>query len=452
MRGGKRVSRVEKNRSYLEEELDTTITYHEEKIDFIFQRAKVKLSDELEIQMLKTMNPELQQEFKLTDDQLIITYHPPKTYSSFNDIYQKSNRAKWQFAYNIIQRIRDHSLQRLKLIISPDNILFDLGLVPHFLHYGVSESLPPYEENKERLWKETKAIIAVIADNKYDFYTYLAHYETLDLSEVSKKIMCAESYEEILSIIDENIKKDEAYEKTVIHIPEKKWKVRRYMLWLFVFLLIPSIAYSAFALFFKIPEINAYVESNRHFLQEEYSSVVDTLRKYNHEKMPRVVQYQLATAYVVNESLKEEQRQNVRNTITLQSDRKYFLYWIDMGRGNYQEAIDTARLLEDRDLIIYGLLNLREGVKTDQSLSGSEREEELAEIEREIDEYQKEMEEERREAEEEEQRETEENEGQEGLENENSSDENEEENGESPDSETKEQTEEKETKENKDDK
>src|SRR5699024_4922774 len=138
--------------------------------------------------------------------------------------------------------------------------------------------------------------------------------------------------------------------------------------WLFVFLLIPSIAYSAFALFFKIPEINAYVESNRHFLQEEYSSVVDTLRKYNHEKMPNVIRDQVVTAYVVNESLKEEQRQNVRNTITLQSDRKYFLYWIDMGRGNYQEAIDTARLLEDRDLIIYGLLNLREGVKDRKSV------------------------------------------------------------------------------------
>src|SRR5699024_2567788 len=109
MRGGKRVSRVEKNRRYLEEELDTTITYHEEKIDFIFQRAKVKLSDKLEIQMLKKMNPELQQEFKLTDDQHIITYQPPTAYSSFNYIYQKSNLAKWQCAYNIIQRIRDHS-------------------------------------------------------------------------------------------------------------------------------------------------------------------------------------------------------------------------------------------------------------------------------------------------------------------------------------------------------
>src|SRR5699024_6899327 len=138
MRGGKRVSRVEKNRSYLEEELDTTITYHEEKRDFIFQRAKVKLSDELEIQMLKTMNPELQQERNSAEDPLIITNQPPTTDSSFNDIYQKSNPAKWQFAYNIIQRIRDHSLQRLKLIRSPDNISFDLGLVPHFLHDGVS--------------------------------------------------------------------------------------------------------------------------------------------------------------------------------------------------------------------------------------------------------------------------------------------------------------------------
>ena len=144
----------------------------------------------------------------------------------------------------------------------------------------------------------------------------------------------------------------------------------------------------------------SYVESNRYFLEEEYSSVVDTLSKYNHDKMPKVVQYELATSYVVNESLTEEQRQNIQNTITLQSDRKYLLYWIDIGRGNYQDAIDHARLLEDRDLIVYGLLKLREDVKADQALSGAEREEELNKIEQEIDEYENEMEEEQREAEE----------------------------------------------------
>ncbi|MBU5465956.1 type VII secretion protein EssB [Virgibacillus sp. MSJ-26] len=392
----------EKSRSYLENKLDTKITYDSDKIEFVFQRAKVKLSDELEIHLLKTINPEFNKEFTLTEDQVIITYHPPKSYARFENIYKNSIRAKWQFAYNVIRAIRSHSIERAKLIVSPENILFDQGLVPHFLHYGISESIPPYEDNEERLWKETKAIIAVIADNKHDFATYLAHYETMDLPDVAKAIMHSESYEEIIDIIKENIQKDDAYEKTVIHIPESKWKVRRYMIWILTVLLIPAMTYSVFALFFKIPESDAYVESNRHFLQDEYSSVVDTLSKFNHEKMPRVVQYELASSYIVSESLSEEQRENIQNTITLQADRKYFLYWIDIGRGNYQEAVDTARLLEDRDLIIYGLLKLREDVKTDQSLSGSEREDELKEIQREIDEYQQEMEEEKKEAEEEE--------------------------------------------------
>src|SRR5699024_10290165 len=137
------------------------------------------------------------------------------------------------------------------------------------------------------------------------------------------------------------------------------------------------------------------------FYQEEYSSVIDTLHKSNHEKMPRIVQYELASSYIVNESLTEEQRKNIQGNITLQSDKRYFLYWIDIGRGNYQEAIDTARVLEDRDLIVFSLLKQREYVKTDPSLSGKEREDELKQIQQEIDEYMYEMEEAEKKAEEE---------------------------------------------------
>lgn len=398
----------EEKRTYLEEELDATITYAEDQIEFVFHRAKVKLSDELEIQMLKTLNPEFNKAFKLTEDQLLITYTKPKSYQYFEAIHQKNIREKWQFAYNIIQQVQSHSLERLKLIISPDNILIDQGLVPHFLHYGVSESIPPYEVNEERLWNETKAMIAVIADHKYDFSTYLGQYETLDLSKVTERIMYADTYDEIIDIIEENIHQDEAYEKTVIHIPQKKWKFRRYLTWILIIFLIPSIVYTAFALFFKIPEINAYVESHRYYLEDEYSSVIDTLRKYDHEKMPRVVQYQLANSYVVNESLKENQRENVLNMLTLQTDRKYLLYWIDIGRGDYQEAVDRARVLEERDLIVFALLKQREDVKSDQDLSGEEREEQLKDIESDIDEYQQEMEEEKQELEEAEEQENEE--------------------------------------------
>lgn len=392
----------EAERSYLEKKLDASITYEADKIEFVFQRAKVKMSDELEIELIRTMNPELQKEITLTEDQVVITYHPPKSYQRFEKIFENSIRSRWQFAYNVLQTIRNHALQRMKLTISPGNILYDQGLVPHFLHYGVSESIPPYEEDEEQLWLETKALIAVIADNKNDFATYLSHYKTKEIPAIPQAIMQATSYEEIIDIIEENIAKNDTYEQTVIHIPEKKWKRRRFIIWALTILLVPSIAYGAFALFFKIPESNAYVESNRHYLEEEYSDVIDALDKFNHEKMPRVIQFELAASYIAHESLTEEQRKNIQNTITLQADRKYFLYWIDIGRGNNQEAVDTARRIEDRDLIVYGLLKQREEVKADQSLDGSERQQELKSIQQEIDEYESEMEEEQKEAEEEE--------------------------------------------------
>lgn len=391
----------EEQRSYLEKKLDAKITYESDKIEFVFQRAKVKMTDELEIELIKTAHPDLHKDISLTEDQVIVTYHLPKSYAQFKDIYQHNIQSRWQFAYNVLQLIRSHSLPRMKLVVSPSNIVYDQGLVPRFLHYGVSESLPPYEQDEELLWLETKAIIAVIADEKHDFSTYLSHYTTKEMPAIPKSIMQAESYEEIIDIIEENMKKNDAYEQTVIHIPTKKWKLRRYIIWVLTILLIPSIAYSVFALFFKIPESNAYVESNLHYQKEEYSAVIDSLDAFNHEKMPRIVQFELASSYIVHESLTEEQRQNIEKNMTLQADRKYYLYWIDIGRGNYQEAVDTARRLEERDLIVFGLLKQREDVKADKGLDSSERQDELKKIQQEIDEYQNEMEEEQREAEEE---------------------------------------------------
>ena len=382
------------NENYLEKYIDATITYEKEKIEIMFHRAKVKLHDEREIHLLRSVNPEFNKIFLLTDDQLTINIFQPDTYQLFDEIHNKSTQSRWQFAYNLIRHVNQHSIPRLHLVVCPENILFDQGLMPHFLHYGIKESIPPYEDDKERLWNETKAIIAAIADKKYTFHSYLSHYETIELSPVTKQIMDADSYETLLAIVDENLKKDDAYEKTVVHIPQKRWKFNRYTALTLAILIIPAFLFTVYAFFFEIPEKEAYVESNRYFLQNQYSSVVDTLEGYKHENMPYSVQYQLASAYLVNESLTDEQRANVQNTITLQSDGRYFLYWINIGRGNELEAIDIARLLEDRDLIVYGLLKQREAVKVDVSLSGEEREEQLGAIQQEVDEYLQEIEEE----------------------------------------------------------
>ncbi len=52
-----------------------------------------------------------------------------------------------------------------------------------------------------------------------------------------------------------------------------------------------------------------------------------------------------------------------------------------MGRGSAEEALDIARSLEDRSLIVYGLINYKEKVKGDAELKSEEKQQKLKQIE-----------------------------------------------------------------------
>ncbi|MFP3822465.1 type VII secretion protein EssB/YukC, partial [Bacillus sp. SIMBA_008] len=75
-----------------------------------------------------------------------------------------------------------------------------------------------------------------------------------------------------------------------------------------------------YVLFFVQPKQEAITESNRYFLNQQYSKVIDTLAKYDAESLPESVQYELASSYVAVENLREEQRKNIGHLVTLQSD------------------------------------------------------------------------------------------------------------------------------------
>ena len=115
--------------------------------------------------------------------------------------------------------------------------------------------------------------------------------------------------------------------------------------------------------------------------------MVTTLNGYEAQEMPRVVQYKLATSYITNESLNEDQKDALQNRITLQSDPQYYQYWIHIGRGEAQEALDIARSLEDSEIILYALLKYKEQIRAQDDLSGEEKQNQLEEVQDEIDEY-----------------------------------------------------------------
>ncbi|WMT19715.1 type VII secretion protein EssB [Parageobacillus toebii] len=396
---------MEEKKTYLEAQIDAVMT-KDKHYAIVFQRAKLRMQHPLELQIIKEIDPYLSRDIDVSEDEVKIAITPPASFFPFSAVRKKSLLSRLRAAYQLVIKVKNHSLRRFILIVCPENLVFDHGLEPFFLHVGIKESLPPYEPDEARLLQEVKATVLALTDGQHRFEEYMKFYETLKCSDIAKGILQAEHLEAILSVLERWMDEEEAKERASVYIPKRKWNVQRYIFFSTIGLLIPAMIYTFYSFIFWKPKQEAYVQSAELFLQNKYSDVITTLENYPPEKMPYVVQYELASSYVMTESLNEEQRRVVLNNITLKTDPQYLLYWIYIGRGRSEDALELARAMEDRELIVYGLLKYREEIKADEELSGEEKKQKLEEIDREIKEYEKEREEQEKQLKEEQQEET----------------------------------------------
>ncbi|MGD6964220.1 type VII secretion protein EssB [Fictibacillus phosphorivorans] len=383
---------TEKNKTYLEQILESQISRDVDSITFAFQKEKIKLDDVIEVELLKELDTDIQRSIIVDENELKITILPHSNYRYFPELTNQNDRSKWIFAFQLTKRVKEHTLNRLHLVVCPENIVFDQSLSPAFLHYGVKESIPPYEAEHERVWKELKATIVFLVDGKHSFHDYLKLHETIELSTTAKEVLEVDDLNGLLLFIQKKLNDIDEKDKLMLNIPQKKWKITQYASLGLLICFIPAIIYTIYSLFFLQPRQEAFVSSNEHFLGKEYSEVVEVMSDYDVEDMPNVVQYQLASSYIINESLTEEQKENIQNTVSLQSEPLYFQYWIHIGRGNAKEALDIARSLEDKDLIMFALIKYREELKSDDKLSSEEKQQKIKEVQAEIDEYLEEQE------------------------------------------------------------
>ena len=384
---------TENKQTYFEKQLEAKLDMSPEHLTITFQKEKIKFQDELEVVLLKNANPFIQKEITFTEDELILTFHLEEYHMTFAQLLQHEEKSRWMFAAHLVKAVIAHSSNRLHLLVCPENIVIDESMTPTFLHYGVKESVPPYEKNSERTLHETKALIAAAIEPKYSFTEYYQFAESIERTPIVEKILKAADEEELMDIIQKRMKKLVAEEKNFTKMPITKRNWLRYSLGALVLLVIPLSIYIAYSLLILQPRQESYIYAQEHFLQKKYSEVINTLSNYEVEDMPKVIQYELSISYIVNETLTEEQKDNVLNSITLQTDPRYYQYWIFIGRGQAEEALTISRHLEDLDLIMLALLHYEEEIKQDGDLKEEERQRLLSEVETEKQDYERQIEE-----------------------------------------------------------
>ncbi|MFS0576293.1 type VII secretion protein EssB [Sporosarcina sp. 179-K 3D1 HS] len=392
--------------SYFESIVDTEFLREDNQIIMAFQRERIGLKNQAVVEFLREVDSDIPKVIRTTEDELIITATIPPTFRTFDTLRKEDMKTRWIFAHQLIEKAEGHPHDRLTLVVCPDNIVYNTGMKPFFIHYGVMDGLPPSEKDPDRVWLETKASVASAIDGSKTFDEYIKYADALNLSETESAILSATNPHELKTYCKEQIESLEQQEKLYVQIPKKKWKTWKITAFALGVLLTPALIFLFHYFIYEKPTNEAYLSSHQQFLSHRYSEVVTILEPQSVKKMPYVVLYEAAYSYVTNERLDEEQKRNVLSNITLQTDADYLKYWIHIGRADAEQAVDLARSMEDGELIVYGLLKRREEILAEKELTGEEKQRLLEEIDREVEEYEKLME---QEAESQQQLETEQN-------------------------------------------
>ncbi|RWR13934.1 type VII secretion protein EssB [Siminovitchia fortis] len=384
----------ERKRLYLEERLGMRLGKDENGYYTItFQNEEIQLNDTLEARVLDGCDPLTTREIEQNEDDFVIKVRPVVPLRPFGTLKNKEESVKLFVAHALIQKVIQHDNDRLHLIVSPENVLVSDGLEVTFIHYGVKDSIPPYEKTPDRLFLELRTTLLVLLDGNYRFNEYMNHHDTLKLSQRATALSQQTTLEGLRELVCDWIREQEQQEKQLHKVPKKRWTLQKWIGIGLISALVPAIVYIVYVLVFLQPRQEAFTASHAAFLNENYSEIIDTLEPYSPSSMPRVVKYELAQSYVAVEPLQDYHRENLKNVLVLQAAEPYFDYWIAIGRGENEEAIDIARGLQDKEWLVYANLKRREEVKNDNKLSGKEREDLLKEIEAEIDNYMHELEE-----------------------------------------------------------
>lgn len=382
-----------RTQTYMEELLDAVVRHEDHQSSFVFQTERIGLKNEAEIAFLGSADPVIRKTIEVNEDELVITAAFPERFRRFTSIHKEDDKTRWIFAGRLAEKAGLAGVGRIQPVISPENIVFGSGMEPHFLHWGVTDSLPPVERDLGRIWLETRAAAAAAVDSSRPFEDYLKHHETLDLNPRTQAIMRAENTDELLAHIDRVIRSIDLQEQMNVRLPRKKWKLAKIFGITAAILLIPSIALAGYTFAYEKPKTEAITEAHESYMTMKYSDTVTLLSKYDVDSLPYVTLYELADSYVINERLTEEQKDNIRSNITLKTDEDYLKYWIYIGRDEGEKAVDLARAMEDPVLLAYALAVRQEEIRSEDGLSGEEKQEKIGEIDSELEEIRKAMEE-----------------------------------------------------------
>lgn len=323
-----------------------------------------------------------------TEDGAIIRYAIPKDAIFFNEAIQSmsTNLEKLQLAEKLRQLLSLRNKFKIPFL-HPDN-LYLIGEELFVVHFGLEEIVTPKKYDEVLFFSNLKALILSV------FYPKLSYEDLLNGSlslkdKFSQAVLQAKTAEEIFIFLEERIVK----EKTKIQETKRVVGKRQYTFYRFIGVVALILALVMGVFFYQYKnenkKQNAIITAQASFLTNNYAKTQKDLEKYDLSSLPQSAKYILAVSSVNLSDLTGNQKQAVLNTLSIKSDDNTLNYWGNIGRGNFDKALDLAQNLGDDQLTLLAYTDLYQATKLNTKMAGAKKQKLLEEYTKQIEELTK---------------------------------------------------------------
>ena len=352
------------------------------------KRSEINLANMEQLQLLDVDSPYfLTQDYRYGEEAVVFSYTLPQLGKNFSDIKTLPMSEQLRFCLNILA-LQGALKHPFGLILHPDNLFITKDLTVQMAYRSLLNAMVPTAFTAEDFLRQAKSLIISLLTNEGFVTLYEGGMEVIKLPEYLEAVRQAPTLaelEEYLSQLYLEKKNQESQTQTLVS--KRRFKLYKHAtIWLSASLVILAVPLIYFV-FFQSPFQAKMLKADQSFLKKDYSTMIDDMEKVPLDKIPYTQKYELAYAYVQGLDFNADQKEVVMNNITLKSDVLYLDYWIQIGRGKNGFAVDTAKRLDDVDLILYALAEQISATRKDSSLSGKERDEKLRSLQQEYDQY-----------------------------------------------------------------
>ena len=311
------------------------------------------------------------------DDDIVFSFDTVGL-KSCSEIYNLGNE-KYRFLANCADL--SSLYKELDFTLDPENIMYDLNLNPAVL-------IRDKQTNKTEVefLHMYKSLCGAIINSKYKYVDYENGGKDLfGKSDRLKKIASCDSVANLKDYLIETYNSLQVtQEKNKINVNKKRYSALRILIPLLSVLALAAGIFVLFAYVNIIPYQNSLIEADNAYYKENYIEVQNILENIDVDKMPLSQKFILSRSFVFSESMTKEQKTNVLNGITMNTDEAVMDYWIYIGRLDFDNAVDVAQKIDDNELLIYAYIKQLSNVKDDTKISGEEKAAKVKELEEKI--------------------------------------------------------------------